>query len=123
MRATHIAIIVALVMLAIVAWLSPAKAHDWYPLSCCSKKDCFALDQSEVAIERGGYRIKATNELVPFNRARQTPSEGGGSYHRCSVGGGPNGKTINMTPYQGADEAGIPQTPTPACFWAPFTGS
>lgn len=88
-----------------------ARAHEWYPLSCCSNKDCFEIPASEVRATPEGWRIETTGEVIPYERARQTPPEGDGHFHRCSFGGDPSARTIGMN--------GFPR----ACFWAPeFNG-
>lgn len=88
----------------------PVLAHEWYPASCCSSADCYALEPGEVEITAGGYRIRSTGEVIPYGRARVTPPEGGGSYHRCSPGGDRSKATFGQTSTAGT------------CFWAPTPG-
>jgi hypothetical protein len=44
--------------------------HKWH---CCGEDDCKPLREDEVQYRKDGYLIKATGELVPFNRV--IPSE------------------------------------------------
>lgn len=92
---------------------SPVYAHEFYPPSCCGggpDGDCYALEPGEVEITAGGYRIRSTGEVIPYGRARVTPPEGGGSYHRCSPGGDRSKATFGQTSTAGT------------CFWAPTPG-
>lgn len=85
----------------------PVLSHEWYPLACCSEKDCFEVPASEVRATPEGWRIDATGEVIPYDKTRTTPPEGGGHFHRCSFNGDPSGATIGMGSYPRA------------CFWAP----
>ena len=67
----------------------PATAHrapsGWqYPISCCSGKDCYEIDASELQKVMGAYKILATGQFFGFNRVRFSPD---GHYHRCSYNG------------------------------------
>jgi hypothetical protein len=104
----HVAVLLATLLWLIVAVMGgPVRAHEWYPLSCCSDKDCFAIPASEVEATSDGWHIKATGEVIPYDRTRNTPPEGNGEFHRCSRQGKPDGLTI------GANRT------TDACLWAP----
>ena len=87
----------------------PAAAHEWYPLTCCSSRDCFPIEATDLEPVSGGYRIRATGEVIPWDQVRVTPEEGGDHFHRCSWGGDPDGRTIGL---------GLGK----ACFWAPQAG-
>lgn len=96
---------------AILAVLgAPALAHDWYPLACCSAQDCYPVSTSDIDVAAEGYRIRSTGEVIPYDRARITPAEGGGMFHRCSSLGDPSKPTLGQTQSQ-------------LCFWAPEAGS
>lgn len=95
---------------ALAALAAPAAAHDWYPLACCSSQDCYPVPASDIDVTAEGYRIVSTGEVIPFSRARITPPEGGGMFHRCSALGDREGVTLGR--YQDED-----------CFWAPGAGS
>lgn len=88
---------------------APVYAHDWFPLACCSAQDCYRVPASEIEATPGGWRIAATGEVIPYDRTRQTPPEGGGEFFRCSFKGNPEARTIGKT---------YPR----ACFWAPSVG-
>lgn len=107
---------VTFAFLAVAFWLAvayaflfarPVYAHDWYPYSCCSSQDCFEVPASNVEATPGGWRIKNIDEVVPYDRTRQTPAEGGGHFHRCTIGGNPNLSTLGATWGE------------KTCFWAP----
>lgn len=95
-------IIVAVAALFAVLWgvaccaVRPTNAHDWYPPHCCSGHDCRAIEAADVTMTPAGFLIKENGETVPYSsdKIRRTPPEGGGLYHRCSVGGTPQGATI-----------------------------
>lgn len=70
---------------------APAGAHDWYPLECCSNRDCHPAEPGEIKVEAEGLRIVPTDELIPWSEVRPSPD---GRMHRCSSGGKPEGRTI-----------------------------
>lgn len=75
----------------------PSAAHEWYPVECCSGLDCAPVSGDvDVTATKGGWRINATGEVLPFGdpRVRQTPAEAHDAYHRCSVSGNVMGRTI-----------------------------
>ncbi len=76
------------------------EAHDWYPFSCCSDKDCHPVDASAVKYTPAGWMVRVTGETIPFKKVRSSPD---GRFHICSYGGLPEAKTI--------------------CFFAPDAGS
>lgn len=72
------------------AWVltRPANAHEapsgWsYDRTCCSDYDCRLIADDAVAVTSGGWLVKATGEVLPFNDRRVKPSPDG-SFHRCS---------------------------------------
>jgi hypothetical protein len=80
-----------------VAAAAPAHAHDWYPIDCCSGFDCKPVDVDlDISPDDGGWRVHATGELIPHGdgRIRQTPQEARADFHRCSVAGRPEGRTL-----------------------------
>ncbi len=71
-------------------------SHDWYPRDCCSGYDCYAIDNSEVEATDEGWLIMRTGEVVEYGQSRrpsERKSEDGG-FHRCSVGGNPDARTL-----------------------------
>lgn len=73
-----------------------ALAHSWYPLDCCSGKDCAWISDRLVEITPGGYRVtlrpgdhpmvKApVTHFVEYRKARPSPD---GAYHICLAPGG-----------------------------------
>lgn len=110
--AIAISTIAAIITVAsvIVAGVRLASAHDWYPLSCCSEKDCFPVSPELIEVTAEGYVYLPTGELIRYGSERITPPDGGGDYHICTYGGNPAAKIIGATRPQ-------------ACFWAPQIGS
>lgn len=86
----------AAVAAALLCAAGGAQAHDWYPPNCCSGHDCRPMASDGVTLSAGGLVIKESGETIPYDSplVKRTPPEGGGLYHRCSVGGAPQGATI-----------------------------
>lgn len=63
-------------------------AHDWYPLSCCSDQDCEQIANDAIEPRVGGYLIKATGEIWPYEKVKQPPP-GVTGIHRCWYRAGP----------------------------------
>lgn len=96
-----IALVTAAAMFALGAtWAVKARAHDWYPQSCCSDTDCKPVPDAAVRFTPAGWLIVRTGEVWPFSRARPSPD---GQFHRCS--------------HSGLDEAGT------ICLFVPGQGS
>ncbi len=75
---------VALCTMATLFGSASAKAHDWYPLSCCSEKDCRALVEAdgETVLETAdGWRLW-DGRLVKRGRVQPSPD---GSFHLCET--------------------------------------
>lgn len=62
---------------------SPAAAHSWYPMKCCSQQDCQPIDESEVSMTPRGWKVEATGEVIQFGDRREHYSPDG-EFHRCS---------------------------------------
>lgn len=77
--------------LAIGPVLQPAFAHEWYPAYCCSGQDCYEIAQEDVEFVGQGYFIKATGEYFPRDAVPESPD---GKFHRCSIGGKREGRTL-----------------------------
>lgn len=80
---------------ALLLGASGASAHDFWkngekvdPVTknfCCGAGDCRAMQKNEVRVERYGYRLLDTNELISFGRAQPSPD---GEYWVCRWGEG-----------------------------------
>lgn len=57
-----------------------AFAHSWYPIECCSDRDCAPVADDAIEETASGFLIKATGEVVSFQKARVVPD---GRYHVC----------------------------------------
>jgi hypothetical protein len=76
--------LVALAFLAgLLAWLSTAGGHDWYPRECCSGDDCAPADNVVVRAD-GSYLVtsRGMSVVIPadYNRWRRSPD---GQVHVC----------------------------------------
>lgn len=85
----------ALLITAGAAWTpapqNSALAHDWYPLRCCSGRDCQPIAQSEVRMTSQGWEVLRTGEMIDHNETEPSPD---GRFHRCSRNGEPDNPTI-----------------------------
>ncbi|WP_083656335.1 hypothetical protein [Mongoliimonas terrestris] len=82
--------------LAAQAFVPSAVAHQapggWtYDMVCCSSMDCRPVSAEEVQATRVGWRIARTGEVIPYALVRHSRD---GDFHRCSVGGLDETKTI-----------------------------
>ena len=62
--------------------LSPAVAHNWYPITCCTDKDCreLAENKGEVVTETAaGWRLW-DGRLIPKDVVKTSPD---GKFHLC----------------------------------------
>lgn len=98
--AAGVAIFLGLGLVGLLGGAGRARAHEWYPYSCCSDKDCRPVHESEVRLTAAGWFVIRTGETIPFAKARVSPD---GRFHICSFGGLDDGRTI--------------------CLFAPGTGS
>ncbi len=93
-------------------WLSPARAHSWYPHECCSDRDCWPMGPDADAREPeprsvpGGYLTHDGH----FVAERETRPSRDGRFHVCRATGAPDGDPIRP--------AG-----RPACMFVPQRGS
>jgi hypothetical protein len=75
--------------------LSQASAHDapsgWrYAPECCGNHDCREIKDDAVSLVTGGWRIKATGEIMAQQEVRQSRD---GRFHRCSSEGREDART------------------------------
>lgn len=94
-----------LAVLAFAGALCVALAHSWYPIECCSEKDCFPVPVERVKTAPGGWVLE-DGTFIAFRDARPSPD---GRYHLCRYNDGA-GALIT-----------VPGKPT--CFWAPMGAS
>ena len=57
---------------------TPAAAHSWYPIECCSDKDCSVVPSEQVQVTPAGYMVNGWH--VAFSQAKASPDE---EYHAC----------------------------------------
>ena len=83
-------------LLILAALAAPAAAHDWYPRSCCSDQDCAPVPAGGISATAEGWFIPQSGEVIPFDSplVKPTPPEGGGEFHRCSVAGLSEARTL-----------------------------
>ena len=90
---------------AVLLLSGPAFAHSWYPLECCSERDCFPVPVSDVRVIKGGWQLH-DGTIIEHAEARPSPD---GRFHVCRRQDG-KGPLIRMHK-------------APACFWAPINAS
>jgi hypothetical protein len=69
--------------LAVLVWLAcpaTAPAHSWYPIECCSERDCAPFDARDVEEGAAGFLPKPSGELVSRAAARPSRDE---RFHVC----------------------------------------
>ncbi|WP_145107060.1 hypothetical protein [Cereibacter sediminicola] len=83
-------------VLFLVTLPAGAFAHDWYPFTCCSNRDCHPIADTEVTAGPTGWVIRRTGEVIGYDdeRLMQTPKRAGNDFHLCTTDGKPDGKTI-----------------------------
>lgn len=69
-----------LALLTILSLTTAARAHSWYPASCCSDRDC---RPTEAEVVPGGYQLP-NGQVIKQEVAR--PSEDG-EFHICEING------------------------------------
>jgi hypothetical protein len=81
MRLRHIALVAA--SIGLLAQPPGAPAHDWYPLECCSDRDCAPADTVERR-DDGSYLVtsRGMSAVIPadYTRWRRSPD---GRIHVC----------------------------------------
>ena len=65
---------------------SPALAHDWYPVSCCSDRDCHALVEAngETVTESAQGWTLWDGRVIGRSKARLSPDR---QFHLCETPG------------------------------------
>ncbi len=63
---------------------SGAMAHDWYPVACCSQRDCRHLEEAkgETVLETPEGWLLWDGRIVPRETARLSPD---GLFHLCEL--------------------------------------
>lgn len=72
-------------------WAARLLAHEWYPAYCCSGQDCYEIGPDELEVVDRGYFVKATGEYFPREGVPESPD---GKFHRCSIGGKRDARTL-----------------------------
>jgi hypothetical protein len=74
-------------LLALLFATSKARAHDWYPASCCSGKDCEPVPYTAVVEVQGGWnvdfvslRLGRITQFLPYRLKRESLD---GGFHGC----------------------------------------
>lgn len=95
----------AAVILLIALIPGLASAHSFYPLECCSDRDCYPVPVERVKTVPGGWLVEG-GTFIAYGEARPSPD---GRFHICRREDGKGGLIT------------IPGKP--ACFWAPMGAS
>jgi len=71
---------IVIVALAVALLVGSARAHGWYPASCCSDHDCAPVDARDVSEDGAWYVYRG----IRFRKSasQQSPDE---RYHVCLV--------------------------------------
>lgn len=81
-------------LLAMIVLSSRGRAHEWYPLECCSDRDCWVAGiggaEPEPRASPSGW-VLADGTLIPYHEARPSPD---GRFHVCRHGGSTLGSVI-----------------------------
>jgi hypothetical protein len=64
-----------------IATAHPAPSGWNYPPHCCHNQDCVQISDDAVMATQGGWGVKATGEVIPYDAVQPSPD---GSFHRCS---------------------------------------
>ncbi len=72
-----------------LALVDHARAHSWFPASCCNGGDCRVITADQVQTTKQGFVFPGNPEVVPYSspKIRQTPPEGDNAYAICTRGG------------------------------------
>lgn len=79
-------------ILALLLLASPAAAHDWYPIECCSTADCRPHPCDDLE-EIGGGSVRDITSGSIYRRDQVRPSPNG-QCHVCTAGGLQRGAPI-----------------------------
>lgn len=83
-------------LIALIAFwaIGPVRAHEWYPLECCSDRDCWIAGlggaEPEPRASPAGW-VLSDGTLIPYHEARPSPD---GQFHVCRHGGNTRGAVI-----------------------------
>jgi hypothetical protein len=74
----------ALSTLFLLASVSPPSAHSWYPIECCSERDCHELDEThgETVTETSSGWLLWDGRIVARQKARPSPDR---KFHLCET--------------------------------------
>lgn len=100
-----LAVIILVVVIIGISYTQPAIADDykqdmphmhmsghWFPPECCSMRDCYKIDASDVQATPDGYVLKSTQETIPYSLARRSPD---GYYYKCTSNADPMAPVIH----------------------------
>ena len=71
--------ILAGLLLFVFSFLGSAHSHSFYPVECCSDRDCAPYPSSLVTETPAGYALE-TGEFIERKRVRFSPD---GGFHLC----------------------------------------
>ena len=73
-------IVIAIALLCLFGW-TLAQAHDWYPMECCSQRDCFKVNMDELVESNNGDWLYLPRNLT-FSKDKIRPSQDR-NFHVC----------------------------------------
>jgi hypothetical protein len=76
----------------VALWATGAWAHSWYPLDCCSERDCRRIEASEVReLSYTQVLDLVTGTVVTGSKVRQSQD---GDWHICNLFGDRKAKPL-----------------------------
>lgn len=103
----------SVIAMILLAW--NARAHEWYPSSCCNDRDCRPVAVENVLVSDGEYIVLLGGQKIYFADANPSPD---GDYHICTRQGRDDTEIVNLTQSWPKYKDGVMPTSS-ICFWAP----
>ncbi len=103
--------------LAAVMLAAPAAAHDWYPYSCCSNRDCFEVDEGALVYDEHAdeWIYVATGQRFAADLVRTTP-------HTDPKTGADIWRTWHVCTLTGKPDEPVRADGSGYCVWIPEAG-
>jgi len=81
-----------LLLFALLAFMAPASAHDFYDPLCCNDRDCEPIPASGVTETKSGYVVQYSsihgNEVRGFIKKDLAKFSPDGRFHACQMPSG-----------------------------------
>lgn len=70
----------AVLFAALVFYVNATRAHEWYPIECCSGYDCAPIPLAEAPREENGGFTLIDGRHVPYKDVKMSPDN---QWHLC----------------------------------------